>query len=135
MMAGVAAVACALVVQVDGPRPAGAAADTREALRAAREPGPRALVWPLGVEALAVGALDVLCVVPAIGVLHRGGSAAAYLNAAFGAGGVIGSLLLWSAAFAALAASRCAARAPSLGAPALPGSRAAADAVVLALLH
>jgi MFS family permease len=128
-MAGVAAVACALVARVDGPGPVGVTADTRDALRAAREPGPRALVWLLGVEAVALGALDVLCVVLAIGVLHHDGAAAAYLNAAFGAGGVLGvgatvalvgrrrlapallgSLLLWSAAFAALAA------APSLAA-------------------
>lgn len=56
----------------------------------AREPGPRALVWLLGVEAVAIGALDVLYVVLAIGTLHHGGSTAGYLNAAFGAGGVLG---------------------------------------------
>lgn len=128
VMAGVAVVACLLVAGVRGPGPAGAAADTRDAVRAAAEPGPRALLWLLGVEAVAIGALDVLCVVLAIGVLHPGGGTAAYLNAAFGAGGVVGvaatvalvgrrrlapallgSLLLWSAAFAALAV------APSLG--------------------
>ena len=54
------------------------------------EPAPRALVWLLGVEAMAIGALDVLYVVLAVGVLHRGGGSAGYLNAAFGAGGVIG---------------------------------------------
>jgi MFS family permease len=89
----------------------------------AHEPGPRSLVWLLAVEAVALGALDVLCVVLAVGVLHRSGGTAAYLNAAFGAGGVIGvgvttaligrrrlapSLLaalgLWSAALAVIAA-------------------------------
>ena len=56
----------------------------------AREPGPRALVWLLGVESVAIGALDVLYVVLAIAVLHHGGATAGYLNAAFGAGGVAG---------------------------------------------
>jgi MFS family permease len=37
-----------------------------------------------------IGALDVLFVVLAIGVLDLGGSGAGYLNAAFGAGGVLG---------------------------------------------
>jgi hypothetical protein len=129
VMAGAAAASCALVVDVHGPTPAGSTADTRQALRAATEPGPRALLWLLGVEAVAIGALDILCVVLAIGVLHHGGGTAAYLNAAFGAGGVVGvaatvalvgrrrlapallgSLLLWSAALAAIAA------APSLAA-------------------
>lgn len=90
----------------------------------AREPGPRALVWLLAVEAVALGALDVLCVVLAVGVLHHSGGTAAYLNAAFGAGGVIGvavttmligrrrlapsllgALALWSAALAVIAAA------------------------------
>jgi MFS family permease len=56
----------------------------------ARESGPRSLVWLLTLEAVALGALDVLCVVLAIGVLHHSGGTAAYLNAAFGAGGVLG---------------------------------------------
>jgi MFS family permease len=90
----------------------------------AREPGPRSLVWLLTVEAVALGALDVLCVVLAVGVLHHSGGTAAYLNAAFGAGGVVGiavtttlvgrrrlapSLLaalgLWSVALAVIAAT------------------------------
>jgi MFS family permease len=89
----------------------------------AREPGPRSLVWLLTVEAVALGALDVLCVVLAVGVLHRSGGTAAYLNAAFGAGGVVGvaataaligrrrlapallaALGLWAAALALIAA-------------------------------
>jgi len=128
VMAGAAATACVLVAGVTGP-PAGCGADAGEALRAATEPGPRALVWLLGIEAVALGALDILYVVLAIGVLHHGGGTAGYLNAAFGAGGVIGigatvalvgrrrlapaligALLLWSAAIAGIAA------APSLGA-------------------
>ena len=90
----------------------------------AREPGPRALVWLLGVEALAIGALDVLYVVLAVGVLGHSGSVAGYLNAAFGAGGVLGvaatvalvgrrriapallvGLAVWAAALAAIAAA------------------------------
>jgi MFS family permease len=124
VMAGAAAVSCVLVADVRGPAPSGSAADARAALRAATEPGPRALVWLLGVEAVAIGALDILCVVLAIGVLHHGGGTAAYLNAAFGGGGVIGvaatialvgrrrlapallgSLLLWSASLALIAAA------------------------------
>jgi MFS family permease len=56
----------------------------------AREPATRAIVWLLGVESVAIGALDVLYVVLAVGVLHDSGSTAGYLNAAFGAGGVLG---------------------------------------------
>jgi cyclic nucleotide-binding protein/MFS transporter len=123
VMAAAAAVAWILVAGVAGPGPAGASADARLALQAVAERGPRALVWLLGVEAVALGALDVLCVVLAIGVLHRGDGTPAYLNAAFGAGGVIGvaatvalvgrrrlapallgALLLWSVAFAGIAA-------------------------------
>jgi MFS family permease len=128
VMAGAAAVSCVLVSGVTGP-PAGCGADAGEALRAATEPGPRALVWLLGIEAVALGALDVLYVVLAIGVLHHGGGTAGYLNAAFGAGGVVGiaatvalvgrrrlapallgAVFLWSAALAGVAAT------PSLGA-------------------
>jgi len=113
---------------VRGPEGAGGAAvvaGTLEGFRTvARDPGPRALVWLLGVEALAIGALDVLYVVLAVGVLHHGGSTAGYLNAAFGAGGVVGiavtialvgrrrlapsllgGLALWAVALAALAAA------------------------------
>ena len=56
----------------------------------AREPGPRALIWLLGLQAMAIGALDVLYVVLAVAVLGHGGETAGYLNAAFGAGGVLG---------------------------------------------
>jgi MFS family permease len=119
LFAGVALAAAALVVRVPGPA-AGAAADAAVALRAAvADPGPRALVWLLGVEALVIGALDVLYVVLAVGVLGHGGGTAGYLNAAFGIGGVLGigvtaglvggrrlappllgGLLLWSVALA-----------------------------------
>jgi MFS family permease len=95
VMAAVAVAAALLVAGMPGPAAAGGAgtvvAGTCEGLRiVAREPGPRALVWLLGLESVAIGALDVLYVVLAIGLLHHGGSTAGYLNAAFGAGGVLG---------------------------------------------
>jgi MFS family permease len=125
VMAGFALAAVFLVLPVRGPAPAGGdtvLADTLDGLRVAREPGPRSLVWLLGVESLAIGALDVLYVVLAVGVLGRSGSTAGYLNAAFGAGGVAGigvtvalvgrrrlapallaGLALWAAALAVIA--------------------------------
>ena len=127
VMAGVALASALLVAGVAGPAAAGAGAALEGALSGvravAREPGPRALVWLLGVEALAIGALDVLYVVLAVGVLGHDGSVAGYLNAAFGAGGVLGvaatvalvgrrriapsllaGLAVWAAALAAIAA-------------------------------
>src|SRR4051812_12758372 len=123
VMAVVALAAALLVARVEGPPAGGAGADAPSAFRTAvAEPGPRALVWLLTVEAFAIGALDVLYVVFAVGVLHDGGSAAGYLNAAFGAGGVagiaatvalvgrrrlapalLGGLALWAAALAVVA--------------------------------
>jgi len=47
------------------------------------------LVALLGAQGIAIGALDILSVEFAQGVLHRGGDWAGYLNAAFGAGGVL----------------------------------------------
>jgi hypothetical protein len=86
------------------------------------EPETRALLSVVGIQSVAIGALDLLSVVLAIGVLGIGSAGAGYLTAAFGAGGIlgglaalgligarrlarplIGSALLWAAAFAALA--------------------------------
>lgn len=53
------------------------------------EPNARALVLLLGSQAAALGALDILYVELARGVLHRGGNWAGYLNAAFGLGSVL----------------------------------------------
>jgi Cyclic nucleotide-binding domain len=129
VMSGVALASAALAASVAGPPATGggpALQQTRAGLQTvAREPGPRSLVWLLGVESVAIGALDVLYVVLAVGVLHHGGSVAGYLNAAFGAGGVIGvavtvalvgrrrlapallaGLALWSVALAVVAAWR-----------------------------
>jgi MFS family permease len=127
VMAGAALASAILVAPLRGPAPAGGGPGfdrTLDGVRAvAREPGPRSLVWLLGVEALAIGALDVLYVVLAVDVLHRDGSTAGYLNAAFGAGGVagiavtvalvgrrrlapalLGGVAVWTAALAAIAA-------------------------------
>jgi hypothetical protein len=49
------------------------------------------LVALLGAQYLVIGMLDVLLVVFAISILRLGASGAGYLNAAFGAGGVLGS--------------------------------------------
>jgi len=128
VMAVVALASALIVAPVPGPPAAGggpAFEETRSGLLAVTgEPGPRALVWLLGVEALAIGALDVLYVVLAVGVLGHGGAAAGYFNAAFGAGGVagvvltvalvgrhrlapslLGGLALWAVALAAIAAA------------------------------
>ena len=53
-------------------------------------PAVRTLVGVVGAQYILVGALDVLYVVLAITTLGMGESGAGYLNAAFGAGGVIG---------------------------------------------
>jgi MFS family permease len=121
VFAGGVFAAALLVAPLGGPA-AGAPADAATGVRAAAaDPGPRALVWLLGVEAFAIGALDVLYVVLAVGVLNHGGASAGYVNAAFGAGGVLGigatlalvgrrrlvpallaGLAVWSAALAAI---------------------------------
>ena len=82
-------------VAVRSPEP-GARADLGEASPAGlavvrSQRGFTELVALLGAQYLVIGMLDVLLVVFAIGVLGLGGSGAGYLNAAFGAGGVVGS--------------------------------------------
>jgi predicted MFS family arabinose efflux permease len=52
-----------------------------------------AVVGLLGAEYFVIGALDVLLVVLAIHVLGLSSSGAGYLNAAFGAGGMVGSIV------------------------------------------
>jgi hypothetical protein len=83
--------------------PSTGAAETRvtpasgAGLRALREDrGLAALVVLVGSQYLVIGVLDVVLVVLAIGVLGMGASGAGYLTAAFGAGGVIGSLIALS---------------------------------------
>ena len=95
---GIAVVAAVLAWPVVGPPPhareAGAGSPFAEAVEGfrvvRREPEPRLLVLLLGAQYVAIGALDVLYVVLAIDVLEQGASWAGYLNAAFGAGGVLG---------------------------------------------
>ena len=59
----------------------------------AREPTPRLIVGLLALQFVVWGAFDVLAVVLAIQVLGMGDAGAGYLNAAFGAGGVIGGVV------------------------------------------
>ncbi len=67
--------------------------DLRGGLIALREDrGLAGVVAVLGAEYLVIGVLDVLLVVLAIGVLEMGESGAGYLSAAFGAGGILGSV-------------------------------------------
>jgi MFS family permease len=104
--AAVALVAAVLVSLGSAPearhgvvrRPAGRAAsplaDTAEGLRVlARRGRPRTVVALLGSAALVWGALDVFIVVLALRVLNLGQSSVGYLNAAFGAGGLVGAAL------------------------------------------
>ena len=98
VMAALALVAAALVAPVHGP-PAAEGGEHRDAPFSGVLAGVRAvqgaaqarvLVGLLGMQFVLMGALDVLFVVLAIDVLDLGDSGAGYLNAAFGAGGVIG---------------------------------------------
>ncbi|HEY5317404.1 MAG TPA: cyclic nucleotide-binding domain-containing protein [Solirubrobacteraceae bacterium] len=127
VMAAVAACATVLVAPVRGPAPAGPTDATAlgQAVSVVRDVAhdrpARILVCLLGAQFVIIGALDVLFVVLAIRVLGLGGPGAGYLNAAFGAGGVLGILmtirlvgrprlgppltvaaLVWAAAFLAL---------------------------------
>ncbi|MDP9269445.1 MAG: MFS transporter, partial [Chloroflexota bacterium] len=56
-----------------------------------RDPDARVLMFVMAAESVEHGALDVLLVVLAFGVLHMGGSGAGFLNSSFGAGGVLGA--------------------------------------------
>ena len=98
VMAALALLAAALVTRVHGPPAAEGGGEHRDApfsgllagLRAVQGTAQaRVLVGLLGMQFVLMGALDVLFVVLAIDVLDLGGSGAGYLNAAFGAGGVI----------------------------------------------
>ncbi len=87
-----------LVIGIPGPRPmaereqgVSLTAEVRSSVAAVwRVPAVRTLVGVVGSQYILVGALDVLYVVLAITTLGMGESGAGYLNAAFGAGGVIG---------------------------------------------
>jgi hypothetical protein len=95
VMAGWVAASALLVAPVRGPAPigsaAGALAETVAGLRAVRKDrNTRTVVGVVAAQYVTIGALDVLFVVLALSLLGIGASGAAYLNAAFGAGGVIG---------------------------------------------
>jgi MFS family permease len=95
VMAGVAATGGFLTLGLPGPAGVSDAASPLDETVAgfrlvARDRPARLLVGLLGAQYIGLGALDVLAVVLALGVLDIGESGAGYLNAAFGAGGVIG---------------------------------------------
>ena len=96
VLAGAALVGALLVAPIQGPTPSAAAGGSVAAEIAAgarllaAAPETRAVAGLLGAQYIVIGALDILFVVLAIGVLDLGGSGAGYLNAAFGAGGVLG---------------------------------------------
>ena len=72
---------------------AGGLAGTLAGLRLlAREPAPRLLVTLLGAQWVVIGALDILFVLVAVQVLHRGQGWVGYLNMAYGVGGVLAGL-------------------------------------------
>jgi Cyclic nucleotide-binding domain/Major Facilitator Superfamily len=74
-----------------GDDPAAGALAGLQALRA--DPPARFLVGLVGAQAVVLGALDVLNVVLAFQILDTGRSGVAFLNAAFGAGGIAGGAL------------------------------------------
>ncbi len=99
LMAAVALVSALLVAGVDGPRPidtddaADAMSEALAGFGALREHSHlRLLTGMMLGEFLLWGALDILFVVLALDVLGLGDGWAGYLNAAFGAGGIVGGL-------------------------------------------
>ncbi len=99
VMAAVAALSALLAAPLHGAPAVAAGSATEEGalarlgaglMAARRDPSARVLVGLLGVQFVIVGALDLLFVVLAVDVLGLGGSGAGYVNAAFGAGGVLG---------------------------------------------
>ena len=98
VLAGCTLAGAMLVAGIPGPKPltereegASLTDEVRESVAAVWSvPAVRTLVGVVGSQYVLVGALDVLYVVLAITTLGIGESGAGYLNAAFGAGGVIG---------------------------------------------
>ena len=96
LMGALVLVGAILVLPIRGPEAApdatiGKVAELLEGFQVLREePQARLLVGLLGSQWVAIGMLDVLYVVLAIGTLGMGQGGAGFLNAAFGAGGVLG---------------------------------------------
>jgi MFS family permease len=98
-LAVVGLIGAALVWPIPGPPPlardegsVSVREEINEGLRTvAREPSVRLLVGLLGSQYILVGALDVLYVVLAMGILGMGEAGAGFLNSAFGAGGLVGA--------------------------------------------
>jgi MFS family permease len=104
VMAAVAAGTALLVAPLGrrtSGRVAGSASESASAVREyvagfqtlTREPTLRLIVGLLALQYVVWGALDIFAVVLAIQVLGMGEAGAGYLNAAFGAGGVIGGVV------------------------------------------
>ena len=96
LMGALVLVSAVLVLPIRGPGSL-SERDHRQSIRVAggvpgapRRAQARLLVGLLGSQWVAIGMLDVLYVVLAIGTLGMGQGGAGYLNAAFGAGGVLG---------------------------------------------
>jgi Cyclic nucleotide-binding domain len=96
-LAGLASVGLAATVR--GVRPlavddaVGGLAETLAGFRVlARQSAPRLLVALLGAQWVVIGALDILFVILAVDVLHRGQGWVGYLNMAYGLGGVLAGL-------------------------------------------
>lgn len=77
------------VAPVGSDRPGDGTSVRSSLAYARRDTNARNLLLLLGAQAVAIGALDVLYVELARGVLNLGGNWAGYLNAAFGAGSVV----------------------------------------------
>jgi hypothetical protein len=105
-MAGATLLSAVLVAPLDTPsaraepdvtdaaEPPGVFADLVEGIRVvAGQRSVRLLVLLLGIQFLALGALDLLTVVVALSVLDLGQGGSGYLNAAFGLGAVLATLL------------------------------------------
>ena len=96
LMGALVLVSAVLVLPIRGPDASpnattGKVSELLEGFQVLRdEPQARLLVGLLGSQWVAIGMLDVLYVVLAIGTLGMGQGGAGYLNAAFGAGGVLG---------------------------------------------
>ncbi|MDX6546171.1 MAG: hypothetical protein QOG02_1945 [Gaiellales bacterium] len=99
-MAALAGLAALVVLTIGGPLPFASSTDRSTDGRAlsslrliARQPATLVLVAVLGAQYILVGALDLIFVVLAFGVLGLGPGGRGYLTAAFGAGGLLAILI------------------------------------------